>query len=190
MKTSPFVRRFAVALALCGAFAAAAPFTRGQDGSAAGAGGAERKLQGTFSYVSAGSDNIEKSIEKTVAEMNFIVAPIARSRLTKTNTIYRKVSFEFSGNNQVSIVTSGRAAIRSNLSGAPVKWTREDGEVLDVSTTLTGDSIRQKFVAKDGQRVNEYTPSPDGQGLTMKVTVSSPRLKEPLVYRLAYKKGA
>ena len=183
MKTFPFPRWFVAVAAVAVLLPALA---RGQEAAA----GTEHKLQGTFSYVAAGSDSIEKSIEKAVADMNFIIAPIARSRLTKTNTIYRKVSFEFSGNNQVSIVTSGRAAIRTNLSGTPIKWTREDGEVLDCSTTVSGDTIRQKFVAKDGQRINEYAPSPDGQGLTMKVTVSSPKLKEPLVYRLAYKKGA
>lgn len=162
---------------------AAPPAARAQEATAA-----DRKLQGTFNYSAANSDNIDKSIDKAVADLNFIVAPIARSRLTKTNTIYRKVSFEFSGN-QVSIVTGNRTAIKTSLNGTPIKWTREDGEVLDYSTTINGDTIRQKFVAKDGQRVNEYTPGADGQGLTMKVTVSSPKLNEPLTYRLAYRKG-
>lgn len=170
-------------LALTGAAPVAPPAARAQEPATA-----DRKLQGAFSYNAANSDNIDKSIDKAVADLNFIVAPIARSRLTKTNTIYRKVSFEFSGS-QVSIVTGGRAAIKTNLNGTPIKWTREDGEVLDYSTTLNGDTIRQKFVAKDGQRVNEYTPGADGQSLTMKVIVSSPKLNEPLTYRLSYRKG-
>ena len=178
-------RLFAVALlALTGsALGGGAPTARAQEAATA-----ERKLQGTFNYSAANSDDIDKSIDKAVADMNFIVAPIARSRLTKTNTIYRKVSIEFSGN-QVSIVTGNRAAIRTSLTGTPIKWTREDGEVLDYSTTLNGDTIRQKFVAKDGQRVNEYTPGADGQTLTMKVTISSPKLNEPLTYRLIYRRG-
>ncbi len=186
MKPAPFPRLLATLALLT---AATAPLAVSSPARAQEAAVAEHRLQGSFSYVAAGSDSIDKSIEKTVADLNFIVAPIAKSRLTKTNSIYRKVTFEFSGN-QVSIVTGNRAPIKTGLNGAPIKWTREDGEVLDYSTTLAGDTIRQKFVAKDGQRVNEYTPSADGQGLTMKVTVSSPKLKEPLIYRLAYKKGA
>ena len=178
-------------LILASAFLAAAsistlltPTLRAQES----AGVAAHKLEGSFSYVASGSDSIDKSIDEAVSDMNFIVAPIARSRLTKTNTIYKKITFDYVGN-QVAIVTGSRAPIKTSLNGTPIKWTREDGEVLDYSTTVNGESIRQKFVAKDGQRVNEFTPNADGQSLTMKVTVSSPKLKSPLTYRLVYKKG-
>lgn len=186
MKFPPrFVLPALFALASLPLASALPPAARAQQDAAV----ADRKLQGSFTYNASNSDSIEKAIDKAVADLNFIVAPIARGRLSKTNVIYRKVSFDFSGN-QVAIVTGSRAPIKTSLNGSPIKWTREDGEVLDYSTTLNGDTIRQKFVAKDGQRTNEYTPSADGQGLTMKVTVTSPKLKEPLVYRQAYRKGS
>ena len=185
MRLAPSPRRLLAAALLASASLLPGAFTsRAQETAAV----APRKLEGSFSYVAAGSDSIQKSIEDTVADMNFIVAPIARSRLTKTNPIYKKITFEYSGN-QVAIVTGSRAPVKTSLNGSSIKWTREDGEVFDYSTTLNGDTIRQKFVAKDGQRVNEFTPSADGQGLTMKVIVTSPRLKAPLTYRLAYRKG-
>ena len=39
--------------------------------------------------------------------------------------------------------------------------------------------LEQGFDAEDGQRVNVYTLSPDGNTLTLDVTVTSPKLEQP-----------
>ena len=69
-----------------------------------------------------------------------------------------------------------RRAITSPANGQPVKWTREDGEVFDLSTEWQGQRLVQTFRAEDGTRTNTYSISADGRVLTMHVVLRSPRL--------------
>lgn len=179
MNTRALLTRFLLTTVLCGLPLLAA---RAQGGAA------ESKLEGIFTYAPERSESIEKAIDNAVSQLNFVVRPIARGRLEKTNPAYKRLEINLKPG-QVSIATNGRAAIKTPPSGSMVKWTREDGEVFDVSTNLSGDTLRQKFVAKDGQRTNEYTISADGQTLTMRVIVNSPRLNSPLTYRLVYRRS-
>ena len=55
-------------------------------------------------------------------------------------------------------------------------------------TRVEGNTLTQEFSTKDGQRINIYEVSPDGQTLTLQVTVSSQRLAEPVKYRLVYRR--
>jgi hypothetical protein len=146
-------------------------------------------LNGTFTYAAESSDNVNAAINQAIGRMNFAMRPIARSRLGRTNQPYRTVSISQTGG-QVSITTDNRAAIVTPASGSAIKWKREDGETLDVSTAVSGTRIEQVFKAEDGQRTNVYTLSPDGQTMTMQVTVTSGRLPEPLTYRLVYRRAS
>jgi hypothetical protein len=146
-------------------------------------------FQGTFTYVAAESDNVDQAINQAASKMNFALRQIARPRLRKTNQPYQRVAINTTGS-QVSIVTDNRAPITTATNGTPIKWTREDGEVFDVSTTLQGNRLRQVFAAEDGRRENVFTLSPDGNTLTMNVTVSSGRLPEPLTYKLVFRRAS
>lgn len=144
-------------------------------------------MQGTFTYTAQGSDDVSKAIEAVVRQMNFVKRPIARGRLTKTNQPYRSVTITHNASN-VSIVTDNRPAIVTPANGSPIKWRREDGEMFDVSTEWENGTLEQTFVAGDGKRVNSFVLSPDGNTLTMTVTVSSPQLPKPLVYKLNFRR--
>lgn len=143
------------------------------------------RLEGTYTYVASASDDIGKAIEQGTAKMNFITRPIARGRLRKTNPVYRTVMIAHTPT-EVRVTTDGRAPIVSPADGAPIRWKREDGEELDVSTEWEDGALEQTFEAPDGKRVNVYRLSPDGRTLTMTVTVTSPRLPAPITYDLAY----
>jgi hypothetical protein len=147
----------------------------------------ERALDGTYTYLEAESDPIRPAIDRAVARMNFITRPIARGRLTKTNTPYRTLTIGRAEGN-ISIVTDQRAPIVSPPDGSPIKWTREDGEVFDVTTRWVEGALEQTFVAEDGQRKNVYVLAADGSTLEMRVTVTSPRLAEPVSYTLRYRR--
>jgi hypothetical protein len=167
---------FAALLAL--ALVAPAP------GSAQGA----ASLNGTFTYDAAASDNINSAIDAAVRDMNFALRPIARGRLRKTNQPYKRLTISHTAQ-QVSVVTDDRRPIVSPANGTPVDWTREDGEKLKVSTEWENGTLEQTFKAEDGQRVNAYTMSADGRTLNMNVTITSPRLKKPLTYKMVYRKA-
>jgi hypothetical protein len=144
-------------------------------------------LTGTYTYVEAESDAIKPAIEQAVREMNFITRPIARGRLTRTNEPYQSLTIQQSGS-QVTIVRDEMAPIVATADGNPIEWTREDGEVLDLTTRWVDETLEQTFIADDGQRKNVFALGPDGGTLEMHVTVTSPRLAAPLTYTLRFRR--
>ena len=142
-------------------------------------------LAGTYVLHADGSDDINASIDDATSKMNFAIRGIARSRLRKTNTPFRRLTIAHTPQ-EVTVTTDTRAPIRTPANGTPIRWRREDGEMLNVSTEWKGGLLEQTFVAEDGQRVNRYSISGDGRLLTMEVTITSPRLPKPLVYKQMY----
>jgi len=153
------------------------------------AGAQESSMRGTYTLNRQASDNVATAINTAVARMNFVTRPIARGRLTRTNQPYNRVVVDYT-QNQVTLTFDQRAAISSPANGTPIKWRRADGEVLDVSTEWENGVLEQTFKAEDGQRVNSFSLSEDGRTLTLRVTVTSPRLPQPLTYRLVYNRAS
>lgn len=161
-------------LTVCGLIAASSAL--GQDDPIAGV------------YVLAEGDEgaIETAIDAAVEKMNFIKRPIARGRLKKTNPVYRRIAITRS-EGYVELQFDDRAAVRMPNDGSAIKWTREDGEVFDVSATWQDNSLVQTFKAGDGQRVNAFHLD-DKDRLALDVTVSSPQLPAPVKYTLVYRR--
>lgn len=178
MRRQRLLTLFAAAFAVL-AVSLAAPAGAQQGGAA---------LDGTYTLNRAASDDVNRAIEAAVSRMNFVTRPIARGRLRRTNQPYQRVVISHT-NNQVSIVTDTRAPIRTPANGTPVKWRREDGEMFDVSTEWENGRLEQTFSAEDGRRVNVYSLSADGRTLTMEVTVTSPRLAQPLRYKMVFNRA-
>lgn len=145
-------------------------------------------FNGTYTLVPEQSDDVNEAINQAIRRMNFAVRQIARPRLRRTNEPYQQVTLATTAQ-AVSITTDARAPISTNPTGTAIRWTREDGEVLNVSTTLEGTRLRQVFAADDGERENVWTISPDGRTLTLDVTVTSGRLPQPLTYRMVYQRA-
>jgi hypothetical protein len=149
--------------------------------------GGSPSMQGEFTLDPSASADVNQAIDRAVARMNMMKRPIARSRLKKTNQPYQQVTIAQT-RSEVTITADNRTPVVTPLSGTAIKWTREDGEVFDVSTQWDEDKLRQTFKAEDGQRVNTFALSPDGNVLSMDVTVTSPRLSRPLFYTLVFRK--
>ncbi len=147
-------------------------------------------LQGTFTLQPGAQETVVSAITSGTANMNFIKRPIARSRLKKTNLPpYAWVKIEHTPT-EVSIEMDGRKPIVTPADGKSIKWTREDGEVFDVNTVWEQGNLKETFVAGDGSRENLFEPGADGQAMVLQVTIRSPQLKQPIVYRLNYRKKA
>jgi hypothetical protein len=141
-------------------------------------------LSGTWTLAEA--PDLPKVIEAATASMNFITRPIARSRLAKTNTAYRTLRIDLDAS-EVTIQPDQRIAQRMPADGQPVVWTREDGETFLLTVRRDKDDLVQTFKASDGQRTNVYHLDPASRTLTLAVTVTSPRLPQPLTYTLVYR---
>ena len=148
-------------------------------------------LQGTFTILPGAEEAVVNAITSGTARMNFIKRPIARSRLKKTNLPPYQVVRISHTPAEVSIDMDGRAPILTPADGKTIKWKRpEDGEILDVNTVWESGALKETFVAGDGSRENLFSISPDSQILTMQVTIRSPQLGTPIVYKLEYRRKA
>ena len=155
----------------------------------AAAGAQESTMRGTYTLDRAHSDDVNRAIESAVARMSFVTRPIARGRLRRTNQPYQRLEINYT-QAQVSVKTDNRRPMEAPANGQPVKWTREDGEVFDLSAEWQNGRLVQTFRAEDGSRTNSFTISPDGRTLTLHVTVRSPRLSSPVEYNLVYNRAS
>lgn len=149
----------------------------------------ESSLRGTFTIDRAQSDDVNRAIETAVARMSFVTRPIARGRLRRTNPVYSRVVIASSGS-EITTTFDQRRPVTSPGNGSAVKWTREDGEVFDLSTEWENGRLVQTFRAEDGTRTNTYSISADGRVLTMQVRLTSPRLSQPLTYNLVFNRAS
>lgn len=151
---------------------------------AASAQDAQSPLVGAWILAPQQGNVIEAAIDRGIDDMNFVTKPIARRRLRATNDAYATIELRIADGN-VTTVLAGRA-IESPADGRAIRWTREDGEGMQVATALREGTLVQTFEAEDGSRENVYSVSPDGRRLTLQATIRSGRLPQPIVYRLAY----
>lgn len=145
-------------------------------------------LEGTFALVADQSADISNAIETAIASMNFIKRPIARNRLKKTNTAYQRILLART-QDSIEITFDQRAPLRLPANGSAVKWTREDGEVFDVSAQWEGRQLTQTYKASDGMRINTFRLSDDGRSLQLDVAVTSEQLPQAVRYTLLYRRS-
>ncbi len=139
-----------------------------------------------FHYVGGDRERagLRDAIERTIARMVFFVRPIARGRLADRNVIEDTVAFRF-GPGTVT-VQIGRANTTTRDDFSPLATRALTGEPLQVRQRFEGEHLVQLLTTRDGERRDEFVLAPDGRRLTMRVTVRSPRLPQPLRYQLSY----
>jgi hypothetical protein len=145
----------------------------------------DRSVLGTYVNESQSNKSIDAAIEAGIAKMNFITRPIARNRLKKANSPHRRVEITRT-QDEIGVSFDGNKPVRMPADGKTIKWTRDDGEVLDVAGDWKGDQLVQTFTAGDGQRINTFSINPDGTTLTLQVELRSPRLPAPIGYALTF----
>jgi len=148
----------------------------------------DARLQGVFVNPTQSEQPIKRAVDEGAAQINFLLRPIARSRLKKTNPNITRVEIVRSGEEvTLHLGTSKPATARPG--GTTVKWSRDDEE-FDLALTWEGTTLAQAFTAPDGKRVNRYTLSPDGNTLSLEITLTSDMLKKPVKYTLTFKREA
>jgi hypothetical protein len=155
-------------------------------GLSTAAGAEDPAWVGTFVSEEQTDAGIQKAIDAATADMNFLTRSVARGRLKKTNSLHERIAIT----RQVVMIGVSfdeRRPIEMPADGSPIKWTREDGEILDVSARAEEGRLVQTFKAEDGQRVNSFIAEDAGR-LTLEVQVTSPRLSKPLTYSVRYRR--
>lgn len=147
----------------------------------------EELLTGRFTLTGSkerSEAQINEAISRAVADMSFLTRGIAADRLREKNPVRESVQTEVSGDRIAITYGDARYESRSGHWETVVAT----GEEVELLQTASGDSIYQTFRAEDGEKTTVYRFSPDGR-LTLDITLTSPRLPEPLRYSLRYERA-
>jgi hypothetical protein len=149
-----------------------------------------RPTTGSFAYslVPDSSDDIHDAINRTVGPMNFIIRPIARGRLDRTNPTTQRVHLDF-WRDSVGVSFDDGNAVVTPYNGATTPWQNSlTHETYEAHMMIEGDTICQYIAAPDGVRENAYLFADSAKRLYLHVTVTSHRLPKPLEYTLAFRR--
>jgi len=145
------------------------------------------ELEGTYRY-SGGSTQksaVKAAIESVVEEMGLLSRGIARKRLTSTNNVPARLAIETEGK-RVTVRLDGRS-YTATLDGASVKVRDVEGHRSRLRYEMRGESLYMILDGDEGDRYNVFTPRKDGKGVTVRVTIASPKLPKSVTYRLSYR---
>jgi hypothetical protein len=151
----------------------------------------DQRVRFTGTYRFAGNSQEEDAkraaIDRAVKGMSVFIRSAARSRISATTQILGSYSFSFESG-KIVVRPFSRPEMISGENGEPADYVY-NGKRSRMTQRLVGDRIFQGFVSDDGRRENEFALSKDGQVLTLKVTLTSPRLSVPVVYGLSYRRA-
>jgi len=143
------------------------------------------QIWGRWQFVKERSDSVGVAADSAAKDLPIIVRPFARARLFAALKPYRWVQLGRLGD-QIQITTSDWPAICTDCGGSKIPWKRPDGRRQQVSTSLSGEVLRQTFAGSEGTYTNEYSMD-SGGFLLVRVTVTSPMMKTPVTYVLRYR---
>jgi hypothetical protein len=129
----------------------------------------------------------DEAIDRSVETFFFALRAMARAKVAARTRIAPTYKLEFSGG-AIRATIPGRAVAVSPENGTPAPY-RVDDEPIVLSQRFEGAGLVQTFRSDDGARRNDLTLSPDGTVLTMKATLSSPKLSVPVTYTLTYRRA-
>jgi hypothetical protein len=145
------------------------------------------QLWGRWQFVSEQSDATGAAATTAAKDLPFVIRPIARARLHAALKPYQWVELARRGD-QVQITTNDWPVICTNCAGSKTPWMRPDGKRQQVSTSLSGEVLTQTFSGKEGTYTNEYSLEMGGY-LHVRVTLTSPMMKTPVIYVLRYRQS-
>jgi hypothetical protein len=148
-----------------------------------------RRFAGFYRYAGDAAEQKarEEAIDRSVAPFFFAIRGMVRAKVTDRTRIMPTCRLECGGGSIRSTVPAYAVAV-SPETGAPAPY-RIDDDAVALSQRFEGARLIQVFQADEGgSRKNELALSADGVTLTMRATLSSPKLPIPVVYTLTYRR--
>lgn len=140
------------------------------------------QLAGSYRFVADESDDIDQAIREATEEAGFFVRTVGRGMLA--DKLAPPTSIRIALTDTTVIITedgSGPRTVRLDGTGSNDSRVTEGPEAMWVD-----ESLVLTFREEDGVRRYEYSAGPDGDALTVDVTVEGSRLPQPIRYRLTY----
>jgi len=140
---------------------------------------------GDFALDPDRSDNVLEAIKKATESQNFAMKAILRKKLEGSEKPA-----------QILNLLKGSAVtlkVDKNLpfttaQGSTTKWKRNDGEAFEVGLEPQDSGFALVFRQDEVVRTQKFSLSEDGRTLTVDVTLRTPKLPEPLRYKLTYRR--
>ena len=136
------------------------------------------RYMGTFHYI--GGDREEAlrldAVEHSAQALNFLIRGIGRSRLRSGTIIARQVTLRWTPGRMEVVYADPPDHYRSRDDGTTGMDTGPGGSEMRVWHRFENGNLRERRWTDEGARENFYMLSPDGNGLTVEVTMSSTRL--------------
>ena len=150
--------------------------------------GDPNRFAGTWEHVGGKSEQngLLSAIEGSIADLNFLLRPLARNRLVKSSRIPSRVIIETEAS-QVT-VKHGRGPALSSPLGSVIPVTSVDGDRIELSFRMRGGALVQRVASPDGARQTVYRLDPNGNRLFAEITTSSRYFSRALVYQLTFER--
>jgi len=147
----------------------------------------DSKLFGRFTSVATEAEKQvrQKSVEKAISEISFVLRSFGRKRVEAKTHIPSWVEIKQTGPNTVTFHFEGRSPEPCPLSGS-TKGKDPDGKEAEFAARWDGASLIQTVTTEDGKRTNVFKPQADGS-LKLSVELKSDRFETPIRYTLSYK---
>lgn len=151
---------------------------------------AERQaLAGTWVY--AGGDAelaaVEPALDKATADMGFLARPFAMEALRPRAQPRQQYTLGFEGPT-VSITSPDHPLERGDLGGPPVRVTDRFGDENDTTFRTRDGALVEAGKGADGSGETVFTPSGDGQTLSVRRLMQSSRLSAPIELTYSYRR--
>lgn len=131
---------------------------------------------------------IDRSIERTVAAMNFFVRGVARGQLRDNTPINRRITLRFESGQRVGVHFS-ETDLRVTSRIGRTRRTRHDGTEIRVTQRFRGDVLEQVFETDEGTRWNTYHATGDGT-LRLDAVTQGMMMPEALRFSLDYRRAS
>lgn len=139
----------------------------------------------TGSFVLDRAPDLDKGIAAFAAQASGARRDYLIRRLKAVDPLYQRLELGAT-EGSLTFRFEQREPLALPLDGHAVAWTREDGEVMQVSARPSLSGVLQTYRASDGTRTNEFTQLPDGR-LLLNVQVHVNGLAKDLSYKVIYR---
>jgi hypothetical protein len=150
----------------------------------AGGADAARPFLGSYRYAGDTRERAarEQAVEDAVAELNFLVRSLARSRLKSATPI--SATLRIAADTSSLTVANDNRLYTAPLDGRSVKSTGITGDPIELRYRISEGRIVQTFDGDGGGRANTFVLA--GEQLVMQVRIYSHRLPKDVRYKLTF----
>jgi hypothetical protein len=133
-------------------------------------------------------DNVQAAIERTIRPMSWIIRPIARHRLLRTNRPPAHLTISVRSDSLV-VTFEGHPPIVTPRDGSSAPWASGvSKETYYVTSLVAGDTLKQRITASDGHRNDDFVFFDGGERMELHVVLVAEHLPAPLDYTLEFRR--